>query len=99
MGLSEVDDAGHCANLGYWVAEPVRGRGVATRAAAMAAAIGFEDLGLRRLEIVALERNHASQRVAVKLGAVYKGRVEGRLVFQGEPAAALVYVLTATSAA
>ena len=33
VGLSEVDDAGHCANLGYWVAEPVRGRGVATRAA------------------------------------------------------------------
>ncbi|MFZ7094954.1 GNAT family N-acetyltransferase [Luteimonas dalianensis] len=33
VGLSEVDDAGHCANLGYWVAEPVRGRGVATSAA------------------------------------------------------------------
>lgn len=99
VGLSEVDEGRRCANLGYWVGERHRGRGVATRAAAMAVAIGFEDLGIRRAEIVVLPHNHASQRVALKLGAVPEGEVEGRLVFQGKPAAALVYSLAPDGAA
>ena len=65
----------------------------------MAVAIGFEDLGLRRAEIVALPHNHASQRVALKLGADVEGKVEGRLVFHGESASALVYSLAPGSTA
>lgn len=99
VGLSEVDEVRRCANLGYWVGERHRSRGVATRAASMVVAIGFEDLGIRRLEIVALPHNHASQRVALKLGAAFEGRAAGRLVFHGEPASALVYSLEPGSSA
>ena len=93
VGLSDLHDVMRSANLGYWVGERHRGRGVATRAASMIAAIAFEHLGLVRLELVMLPHNVASRRVAERLGAVYEEEIDGRLVFQGKPEAALVYAL------
>ncbi|NLC62390.1 MAG: GNAT family N-acetyltransferase [Gammaproteobacteria bacterium] len=93
VGLSDLHDVRRSANLGYWVGERHRGRGVATRAASMVAAIAFGELGLVRLELVMLPHNDASRRVAERLGAVYEETIEGRLVFQGRPAAALVFAL------
>lgn len=93
VGLSEVDRAARTANLGYWVGDAHRGRGVATAAAHRAARIAFDELGFARLTIAALVQNAASQRVATKLGARLVGEVPGRLVFQGRPAPARVYVL------
>ena len=60
----------------------------------MAAAFAFEELGLLRLELVMLPHNAASRRVAERLGAVFEEEIDGRLVFQGKPAAALVYALS-----
>lgn len=94
VGLNQVDHARASANLGYWVGERHRGRGVATRAAALAAAMGFEELGLARIEIVALSQNFASQRVAEKIGAIREGETLDRLVLHGRAAPAVVYVLT-----
>lgn len=94
VGLNDLHDVRRSANLGYWIGERHRGRGVATRAASMVAAIAFEQLGLVRLELVMLPHNVASRRVAERLGAVYEDEINGRLVFQGRPAAALVYALS-----
>lgn len=93
VGLSQVNRANRCANLGYWVSQRHRGKGVATRAVSLAASIGFEDLGLVRLEIVTLLHNHASQRVAEKLGATREVEARNRLLFQGQPAVGIVYSL------
>lgn len=93
-GLTGVDRIRQSANLGYWVGEPYRGLGVATSAAALAASIGWEDLGLVRLEIVALPQNLASLRVAEKLGARREAQVRDGLVFQGRPAAGIVHSLS-----
>jgi ribosomal-protein-alanine N-acetyltransferase len=54
------------ANLGYWVAEPLNGRGLATRAVADMIPIAFGELGLHRLEAGTLVDNLASQRVLEK---------------------------------
>ena len=56
------------ANLGYWVAEQVNGRGVATRAVTEACRWAFEDGRLHRLEAGTLIDNVASQRVLEKNG-------------------------------
>jgi RimJ/RimL family protein N-acetyltransferase len=92
-GLNHINHVHRSANLGYWVGEPHCGKGVATRAAALAAAIGFEDLEFVRLEIVTLSRNLASRRVAAKLGATCEAEARNRLMFQGKPATAVVYSL------
>lgn len=93
VGLNHVNQVRRAANVGYWVSEPHRGRGVATRAVALAVSIGFEDLQLARLEIVTLLHNQASQRVAEKLGATCEAVARNRLMFQGKPATAMVYSL------
>lgn len=93
VGLNHLNPLHNLANLGYWVGEGVRGRGVATAAARLAARFSFDTLGLTRLEIVVLPNNAASLRVAEKLGAVREAEARNRVMFQGSPAAAIVYSL------
>lgn len=57
---------GRLAEIGYWVAAGVRGRGVASAAATLLADFGFSALGLRRVELHAAVANPASRRVAEK---------------------------------
>ena len=61
------------AHLGYWVAEEMNGRGVATAAVAAAARLCFEDLGLHRIQAATLTHNIASQRVLGQNGFTYIG--------------------------
>ena len=60
-----IDDR---AEVGYWIAAPARGRGVATRAVRLTAAWGFGGLGVRRIELLAEPGNVGSQRVAERAG-------------------------------
>ena len=92
-GISHIIRANRMGNIGYWVCDAARNAGVATSAARAAALFGFRELGLARLEIAVLPHNAASRRVAEKLGAVREVEARNRLVFQGRPAAAVVYSL------
>jgi RimJ/RimL family protein N-acetyltransferase len=66
-------DAGS-AEIGYWVAEEVRGRGVATAATRLAATWAFESRSdLVRLQLRADVENAASNRVAEKAGFTREG--------------------------
>jgi RimJ/RimL family protein N-acetyltransferase len=92
-GLSQVNGVNRLANLGYWIGEPHRGRGIATCAVALTAAIAFEELGFVRLEIVVLPHNRSSLRVAEKIGAKRETEARNRLIVQGRPSNALVFSL------
>jgi len=94
VGLNRIDRAARCANLGYWIGEAHRRRGLATRAAAWTAAYGFQTLGLARIEIVVLPHNAASLRVAENIGARREGIVPGRIEFQGGAADAVLFSLS-----
>lgn len=93
-GLNQVDHARRSANLGYWVGVPSRGQGVATEAAYQVARFGFDELGCQRLEIAMLPENHASQRVAERIGATRSGDAWRMVPFGGGEARAMVYELT-----
>ena len=60
--------------IGYNVARPLWGRGLATEAAAAVVGFGFDGLGLERIEAVADIRNAASWRVMEKLGMRLQAR-------------------------
>lgn len=92
-GVNQLNPVNKIGNLGYWVGTPFTGRGIARTAALLAADIGFNDLGLTRLEIVVLTHNLASQRVAEALGAQKECIARNRLYFQGQPSDAVVYSL------
>lgn len=92
-GVNHINKAYRVGNIGYWVSTPHIGRGVARFAAKQAALLGFGELGLTRLEIIALTHNVASQRVAESLGATRECRARNRLYFNGAPHDAIVYSL------
>src|SRR3954453_131590 len=54
--------------IGYWVAAPARGRGIATRAVRLASEWALRELGLETLELMTHEDNLASQGVARAAG-------------------------------
>jgi RimJ/RimL family protein N-acetyltransferase len=61
-----ADDA--VGEIGYWVAAPARGRGIATRAVRLATEWALRELGLETLELITHEDNVASQGVARAAG-------------------------------
>nr|WP_240895438.1 GNAT family protein [Kineococcus siccus] len=63
-----VRGAFQSGNLGYFVAEAVNGRGVATEAVAQVVERAFTDLGLHRLQAGTLLSNSASQAVLQRNG-------------------------------
>ena len=72
VGLDQIRARG-TANVGYWVRTGQTGLGIATAAVRLIARFGFEDLGLRRLELLVAVDNVASRRVAEKVGATFEG--------------------------
>ncbi len=82
-GINQIEKAALRANLGYWVRTSATGRGYARQAAILAARWAFQSLGLERIEIVAATGNHASQRVAVRVGATLEGIARKRLRVHG----------------
>jgi ribosomal-protein-serine acetyltransferase len=78
--LSSIHPIYHFCNLGYWVRTSCHGQGIAGRAAKLTARFAFEHLGLVRVEIVIAVGNHASLRVAEKIGAHREGVLLNRMV-------------------
>lgn len=59
--------------LGFWVGRPFWGTGIASEAAAAMVALGFDRLGLSRIEAAAVPANRRSIRVQEKLGLTVIG--------------------------
>jgi len=83
VSLYDHEPAHARARIGYWLAGPARGRGVATHAVRLLAGWAFADLGLARLEITCAPDNLASQRVAERCGFVREGLLRSHLRFKG----------------
>jgi [ribosomal protein S5]-alanine N-acetyltransferase len=63
----------HRAELGYWLAAPAWGVGIATEAARAIVDFGFRELVLARIYAQVLAANRGSMRVLDKLGMVAEG--------------------------
>jgi ribosomal-protein-alanine N-acetyltransferase len=56
------------AELGYWIAPPLHGRGLMTEAARAVVDYGFATLGLHKITVGCFDANVGSRRVIEKLG-------------------------------
>jgi ribosomal-protein-serine acetyltransferase len=79
-GLNHLHLVYHFCNLGYWVRTSHHGKGIAGRAAKLAAKFAFEKVHLIRAEIVIAVGNERSRRTAEKIGAHYEGVLLNRMV-------------------
>lgn len=79
VDLGEIDHLSRTANVGYWVRTSQTRRGVASAAVRLLARIGFEDLDLKRSELLIAVENVPSRRVAEKAGAIEEQVLESGL--------------------
>ncbi|BBA97675.1 putative acetyltransferase [Actinacidiphila reveromycinica] len=71
------------AELGYWTAKHMRGKGYTVEAARAVCSWAFDTLGVERLEWFAEAGNEASRAVALKLGFAMEGTVRAMVVHAG----------------
>jgi len=67
------------ARLGYWMAAEARGRGTCTQALRLLCRHALDDRGLQRVDLITDPDNHASQRVAEKVGFQREGVLRAHL--------------------
>jgi RimJ/RimL family protein N-acetyltransferase len=96
-GLEVHDHPVPHGELGYWVAAPARGRGVATRAVRLLSTWGLGPVGLPLLEIHVLPGNARSHAVARKAGFSHAG--ERLLPLRSRVEEFDIYALNAAGAA
>jgi RimJ/RimL family protein N-acetyltransferase len=99
VGLAYVEWEDEKAEIGYWVAAPAHGRGVALRAVRLLARWAFADLGLFRLEILAEVENPASIAVARACGFSEEGVLRGNTLIRGRRGDSLIFSLLRTDPA
>ena len=74
----------HKAELGYWLAEPYWGRGIASQAVKLITDYGFNKLKLRRIYAYVFIKNLASQRVLIKNGFKKEGLQKKNVIKDGK---------------
>ena len=82
--LSRLDKPyGGAGEIGYWTAPGARGLGYMTEAVREVCRWGFEELGLARIEWLAIAGNEGSRRVAQKAGFTLEGTLRAKTVQRG----------------
>ena len=94
ISINHIDNENKIGSIGYWVRESCQGQGIAATAVGLIIGFGFSVLNLVRLEIVILEDNVASRKVAEKCGAQLDCIAEKRLMHRGRSLPAALYSVT-----
>jgi ribosomal-protein-alanine N-acetyltransferase len=81
------------AEIGYWLGKPYWGKGYAVEAARALVRLGFEQMGLERVEAKCFLENRAGQRVIEKLGMKFEGTDRSEMI-KGEYPELRVYGIT-----
>jgi RimJ/RimL family protein N-acetyltransferase len=84
------------AEAGYWTALEHRGRGFTAEALGLLTTWAFEDVGLRRVELVVDPDNAGSRRVAERAGFRAEGLIRQRFLHRGQPSDVVLYSLLAS---
>lgn len=72
IGL-DIDTLSNSGEIGYWLAKRFEGRGIVTRACERFFDMGFDELGLHRMELQAASGNVRSRAIAGRLGMYEEG--------------------------
>lgn len=94
IGFTQKNDVfSKSAEVGYWVAEPFWGQGIATKALTAIIHYAFSNFDLIRIYAAPFECNPASSRVLEKTGFQYEGRLRKSVVKNGIVMDQLMYSL------
>jgi RimJ/RimL family protein N-acetyltransferase len=94
IGFERYSDVNRLtAEIGYWVAEPFWGKGLATFALREATERAFHHFDFERIQAMAFSWNAASARVLEKAGYALEARLRRNVLKDGEIIDTLLYVI------
>lgn len=94
-GFSHIDTHNNRAEIGYVLSPRFWKRGLMREAVLKVFEIGFNELGLNRIEARILEGNSASVALATSVGMKYEGTLHKALLVKGEYKSFSYYGITA----
>ena len=84
IDLHNIDQANQHAEVGYWLGGEYQGNGVMTDCLKKLLSIGFDELGLHKIKLLAEHVNTASNAVAKKVGFVLEGQLKDEIYSDGK---------------
>ena len=94
-GFASVDLHNNKAEIGYVLSNRCRGKGYMREAVRRVLALGFDELGLNRVEARILEGNTPSERLAESVGMRFEGKLRNALLIKGKYKTFSYYAITA----
>ena len=91
IGIKINQHRKYIGEIGYFIDENYHGKGIATRAVKILEKFGFNELKLKRIEILMNPKNKASVKVALKLGYLKEGILKKILENKGKYEDAVIY--------
>lgn len=79
ISLHTISIDNHRAEIGYWMAKAMRGKGIGTMATKMITDYGFDTLGFKRIEAAVDTDNTASQKLLTSAGYEREGVLKQRV--------------------
>lgn len=84
FGYHDYESGSHKVEIGYWLAKPYWGQGIATRVVQRMCKRAFEEMNVQRIYAKAFARNRASVRVLEKAGFKQEGLLRKDFLKEGE---------------
>ncbi|WP_189338076.1 GNAT family N-acetyltransferase [Halomonas elongata] len=97
-GFNRIVASRRMAALGYWLSHDVTGHGIITACVRELLTLGFDELGLHRVELHCGEHNLRSRAVAERLGFTEEGRLRECEWIGEDPVTHVVYGILAHEA-
>lgn len=84
IGIHHINAMNKTGAIGYWLSKDAEGKGIITKCCIILISLGFQKLGLNRIEIKAAVKNFRSQAIPEKLGFVKEGILRQSELVNGE---------------
>lgn len=84
IGYLPIDRVNRIGEIGYWLAEPLTGRGIMTQCCRFVVRYGFLTLDLNRIQIACGTENRESRAIPERLGFRFEGILRARECVRGE---------------
>jgi len=72
-GYKDIDSVNHKAEIGYWLAERLQGRGIITRSIRKMIDFAFRNMNMNRIQIKVAVENKKSSAIPTRLGLICEG--------------------------
>jgi len=95
IGIKIDQHRTYIGEIGCFVDERYWGKGIATKAVLLLERIAFQELGIKRIEILMVKKNISSQKVAIKAGYKKEGIARRKVNLFGKYVDCYVYAKTA----